>query len=134
MKTRKSRGLLASYSQRRRTGRLGRVPGTEANPLRNGVTEGAPLLRRQKLLQRARGCSLGFGRLKYSMASRSRLSMQISSDESHVPAPGLILYPDSRSSISPLPSSHFLCRALSIYFPRPLSLDVLCLSMALVST
>lgn len=68
-----------------------------------------------------------FGRLKYSMASRSRLGMQISSGESHVPASGLILYPDSHSSTSPLPSSHFLCRAFSIYPPRSclvsLSLD-----------
>lgn len=108
--------------------------GTGANPRRR-VTEGA-LPRRQKLLLlRARVLS-HFGRLKYSMASRSRLGMQISSGESHVPAPGLILYPDSRSSTSPLLlSSHFLCRALSIYSLPPLPHPaVLCLSLVLVST
>lgn len=92
--------------------------GTQANPRR--VTEGAPLPWRQKLLQRAKVLSR-FGRLKYSMASRSRLGMQISNGESYVPAPGLILYPDSRSSTSPLPSSHFLWRALSSYPSSPFS-------------
>lgn len=135
MKTRKSRGLLASYSRRRRTrgcgGReeggegLGRVPGTgtRANP------------RRRRRVHHYRGdrsccyccCSAArvlsrFGRLKYSMASRSRLGMQISSGESHVPAPGLILYPDSVPASPRFPPSHFLCRALSIYsfsYPPP---------------
>lgn len=119
MKTRKSRGLLASYSRRRRTEGLGRVQGTgtDANPRRsNGgcITTAAT----EAAAARARVLSR-FGRLKYSMASRSRLGMQISNGESHVSAPGLILYPDSRSSTSPLLSSHFLWRALSIYPSSP---------------
>lgn len=103
--------------------------GTDAKPPA-GVTEGALLPRQQKLLlQRARVLP-HFDRLKYSMASRSRLGMQISSGESHVPAPGLILYPETR--VPPLPRfSHLTFSALSIYPSAP---AVLYLSMVLVST
>lgn len=138
MKTRKSRGLLASYSRRRRTG-LGRMPdtgtSTGGNLPSSGSGEGRiTLSRRQKLL---RSVLSRFGRLKYSMAWRSRLGMQISGGESHVSARGLILYPETGVSYSPstspslfsLPFTLTLPIAHAFYLPL-----VSCLSMVLVST
>lgn len=85
---------LASYLRRRRTG-LGRVLGTGTS---RWSQPPAKWLRVHYHRSGDRSCSSArccshIGRLKYSMASRSRLGMQISSDESHVSAPGLILYP-----------------------------------------
>lgn len=118
MKTRKSRGLLASYSRRRRTG-LGRMPdtgtSTGGNLPSSGSGEGRiTLSRRQKLL---RSVLSRFGRLKYSMAWRSRLGMQISGGESHVSARGLILYPETGVSYSPSTSPSLF--SLSPFYSHP---------------
>lgn len=87
MKTRKSRGLLASYSRAKNEVRSCAPRGCRVTPVGEGITEGANYHRgdRSCCCSAARcslSLSLRFGRLKYSMASRSLdPGMQISNGE-----------------------------------------------------
>lgn len=91
MKTSKSRGLPLTNSK---------------NEVRSRQAPGRATGRGEAVLLGSGGCCCCcccdadcscYARLKYSMASRSQLGMQISNGESHVSAEGLIFYPTSCS-------------------------------------